>query len=286
MKQILLIVLALLLTTLCMAQQQKAKVTLKNGTVLTGPVSELNPTSHIKLLVGGFETIINMDDIESIENVAEYRDAEQEPISEVAEVFDYDGLPEEYNLQVGPYVIEMKLVNGTTFSMGYDGHGSLKMNSEPVHDVTLSSYYINARPLNKDVIGYIKKGKEEHGKPNSVYRPLSRRDAKEVADKIAEISGVPVDLITEAQWEYAAVNINGIFDTTESEWNFCLDWYGNYSSSKAVQVDPVGPISGKGYVIRMYENDPRTVYYRTSTSYSDFSLHYAIRITFPAKSIK
>ena len=288
MKRFLLIVFTLLLTVLCMAQQQKARVTLKNGTILMGPVSELDPISHVKLIIGGFETTIKMSDIESIESIADSSDDDLGSARElaVAETDDYDGLPEVYNLQVGPYVIEMKLIKAASFSMGYDGPGSLRMNSEPVHEVALSSYYINTRPLNKDVVGYLKKGKEEHGKSNTVYRPISRKDAKDIADKIAETTGVPVGLITEAQWEYAAANIDGVFDPAETEWNYCYDYYANYSSVKAVQIDPVGPKSGRGHVVRSFENNASSLYLRTSTRDSEYSFNYAIRVSFPAKSIK
>lgn len=71
MKRLLITVFALLLSIICLAQQQVAKVTLKNGAVLTGQVSALDPTSHVKLIVGGFETKINMIDVTSIENVKE-----------------------------------------------------------------------------------------------------------------------------------------------------------------------------------------------------------------------
>ena len=290
MKRLLITVFALLLSIICIAQQQVAKVTLKNGTVLTGQVSELDPISHVKLIVGGFETKISMSDVASIENVKDENAIEQEneqgQTAAAAEAHDYDGLPDIYNLKVGPYVIEMKLVKGAHFMMGYDGAGSMRMNSEPVHEVALSSYYINLRPLNKDVVGFLKKGKEEHSRADSVYRPFSRNDAKGIAEKISEVSKLPVDLITEAQWEYAAAILDGIFEMSESEWNYCYDHYGNYPISKSIQVDPKGPKSGVGYVLRKFSQSESIIYSRDSSLETGASANKAIRITFPAKAIK
>ena len=290
MKRLLITLFAVLLSVICLAQQQVAKVTLKNGTVLTGQVSELDPISHVKLIVGGFETTINMADVASIENVKDEKADKQENVQGqtaiIPEAHDYDGLPELYNLKVGPYVVEMKLIKGTTFSMGYDGDGSMRMDSEPVHDVTLTSFYINTSPLDKDLVGYIKKGKEEHSKRSSVYHPFTRKDAKGVAEKLAETTQLPIDLITEAQWEYVAVNFDSVFAWSSRESNYCYDFYGSYTSSKTPPVDPKGPKSGMRYVKRKLGMFPTSVYTRFDTSEETAPDARAIRITFPAKAIK
>ncbi len=290
MKRLFVIFCAVIICLSGFAQQQKtAKVTLKNGTILSGYVSELNPVSHITLVIAGFESKINMSDVASIEDTTILEgnsgigsQGDNAPVI----VNDYEGLPETYNLMVGPYVVEMRLVKGATFSMGYDGKGSRQMNSEPVHEVTLSSFYVNSRPLNKDIVSYLKSGKEEHRDKDSIYRPLGRKDSKEVADLIAEKTRIPVDLITEAQWEYVATILDGIFQNKQTELNHCRDYYGDYKSTMTPLVDPTGPKDGSCFVIREMSSAENVAYCRFSTKDHGLAFYSAIRITFPAKALK
>ena len=290
MKRLFVIFCAVIICLSGFAQQQKtAKVTLKNGTILSGYVSELNPVSHITLVIAGFESKINMSDVASIEDTTILEgnsgigsQGDNAPVI----VNDYEGLPETYNLMVGPYVVEMRLVKGATFSMGYDERGSRRMDSEPVHEVTLSSFYVNIKPLSKDIVSYLKKGKEEQSSKESIYHPSSRKSAKEIADLLAEKSGIPVDLITEAQWEYVATTQDSVFSKKLAEQNYCRDYYGEYQSSIAPQVDPTGPLDGKSFVFREMSSVENTAYFRYNTKTNLAGLCIAIRITFPAKALK
>ena len=290
MKRILLVVTLLFATMLCFAQQKTAKVTMKNGTTITGSVVDFNPTSHITISIAGFKTEISMSEVLSVEEVASNQNLASMPSSangndNYAVVDDYP-YPETYNLKIGPYDVKMLLVKGTTFSMGYDGNGSRAMDSEPVHDVTLTSYYVNAQPLSKDVVSYIKKGKENHSDTETGYHATSRRDAQQIVESIAEITKLPVTLITEAQWEYAAIHQSGVFDFSKEEWNYCYDYYGSYSRNKTPEIDPTGPQAGNSYVIRLITKEPNQAHCRRETLMSGASTLYRIRISFSASAIK
>ena len=111
-------------------------------------------------------------------------------------------------------------------------------------------------------------------------------DAYEFCSKLSSMTGYNFTLPTEAEWEYAArgghkatvtkysgsSNVNdvawcsghggdgshpvgrlypnelGIYDMSGNVWEWCLDWYGEYSSS--TQTDPKGPSTGTDRVFR------------------------------------
>lgn len=51
------------------AQEQQAKIVLKNGTELIGEVVSVNPLESVKINIAGFETEIKMDDVVRIETI-------------------------------------------------------------------------------------------------------------------------------------------------------------------------------------------------------------------------
>ena len=291
MKRGIIIVLLLMLGHYGFAQNAQSKVVLKNGTTITGTIKEFNPTSHIVISVSGYEARVEMVDVLSVEEIRTNPTPKQVDNNDVIESTPIerdaieDSYPESFMLKIGPYEVKMKLVRGDTFFMGYDGRGSWAMDSEPIHEVKLSSFYVNARPLSRDVVTYVKKGKEEHSKKESAYHPFGRRDAKEIVNQIAKLTDLPVDLITEAQWEYSAVYQSDIFFPYEPEANHCLDFYEPYKSSRLPQVDPVGPDTGKSYVIRKNGTGSNIQYQRFRTDGPD-TASMSIRFTVPASSIK
>ena len=148
---------------------------------------------------------------------------------------------------------------------------------------------------------------------------VSCNDAHEFCAELSRMTGRRFTLPTEAEWEYAArggtksygykysgsnsisevawygnstangqthsvgtksPNELGIYDMSGNVWEWCLDWYGNYSS--ASQTDPMGPGSGSLRVLRGggWRNGAR--YCRVANRYGDTpdyrSIYYGFRV--------
>ena len=174
MKRLFCILFSLYLVSFCFAQQKVARVTLKSGVTITGAVIELNPISHIVIQVAGINSRLEMNEVASIEDVSSNNNSiSLESIESESTIIDQGDYPDNYTLKVGPYEIEMVLVRGALFNMGYDGKGSLRKNSEPVHKVQLSSFYVNKTSLSKELVTYLKKGTEPGKNQTDVAKSLS-----------------------------------------------------------------------------------------------------------------
>ena len=173
---------------------------------------------------------------------------------------------------------------GATFEQG----SVAENNEKPVHSVTLSSYYIGktevTQALWKAVMGNnpsISKG------DNLPVEYVSWDDCQEFIEKLNYLTGQNFRLPTEAEWEFACRGGNnsrdykysgsnyiddnvgwyygnsggnthpvatkspnelGIYDMSGNVWEWCSDWYGDYSSD--AQTNPKGPESGSRRVCR------------------------------------
>ncbi len=282
MKRVLLILIALTIGVICLAQQKQSRVTLKSGTVITGTIVEINPTSHIILNVAGFETRFEMSDIASIEEASTITTTNEEIL--VTNPSNKVIYPPVYKVEVGPYQLEMILVKGGKFKMGYDGRGSQDLRSEPVHDVILSDFYINRVPLKKDLVDYLKSGVEEQDTKGRSYSAKSWKDANKIAKLLATATGLPFRMITESQFEYVAViDNNPLFEVEKYEVNYCYDWFDVYLDTGRAAVDPIGPGKGRSHVIRAFSASGSNIYGR-SNEYDAKPAH-SIRVTFPASAI-
>ena len=180
----------------------------------------------------------------------------------------------------------MVFVEGGTFEMGSDD-SEASDDEKPVHSVTLSDYYIGETEVTQELWEAVMGSNPSYfkGLKNPVDY-VSWDDCQEFVKRLNEITGKTFRLPTEAEWEYAARGGNksrgykysgsntigdvawyhsnsssmthqvgtkapnelGIYDMSGNVWEWCSDWYGDYSSSS--QTNPTGPTSGSDRVCR------------------------------------
>jgi small nuclear ribonucleoprotein (snRNP)-like protein len=144
---------------------QKVTVKLKTGATITGIMKSFDPMTKIVLVVAGQTTTIPMSKVSNVEMVQDTPvEVQQHPVvsktpvtqpvvapsgtnaplgNKKLLVTENTNQPERIIINIGQTPVEMILVNGGRMNMGYDGSGSLRMNSEPVHEVVVTSFYIS-----------------------------------------------------------------------------------------------------------------------------------------------
>ena len=209
---------------------------------------------------------------------------------------------------------KMIAVKGGTFQMGSDdGYNA-------VHQVTLSDYYIGETEVTQELWNAVMGSNPSYfyGNMQRPVETVSWNDCQTFISRLNELTGATFRLPTEAQWEYAARGGNkskgytysgsnaiddvawhwynsdrtthpvktkapnelGIYDMSGNVWEWCSDWYGDYSS--AAQTDPTGPATGYYRVGRggSWDNDAtycRVAFRGNSTPTNRFS-HLGLRL--------
>lgn len=191
-------------------------------------------------------------------------------------------------LTVNGIKYNMVWVDGGTFRMGATSEqGSEISDEKPVRSVTLSGYYIGktevTQALWQAVIGSNPSYFEGDDLP---VEQVSWDDCQEFIRKLNSLTGQNFRLPTEAEWEFACRGGNnsrgykysgsnyidnvawydgnsgdkthpvatkspnelGIYDMSGNVWEWCADWYGDYSSGR--QTNPKGPYGGSYRVFR------------------------------------
>ena len=172
---------------------------------------------------------------------------------------------------------------GATSEQGSD----VNSDEKPVHSVTLSGYYIGKTEVTQALWRAVMGSNPSHFKGDNLpVECVSWNDCQEFIRKLNALTGQNFRLPTEAEWEFACRGGNnsrgykysgsnyidnvawyednsgnqthpvatkkpnelGIYDMTGNVCEWCVDWYGNYSSG--AQTNPKGPYDGSGRVHR------------------------------------
>ena len=255
MRKGLLVILFVLYGALIRVVADEVKVTMKNGMAITGELVELVATDHITIVIAGVESTINVNDVASIEKVT----TETSPIQKEKdpdklvygkyEILDTIRYPDSIVLKIENQELTMILIQGGWFNMGYDGRHSWALSSEPVHTVSLSSFYISRDLLSLETAKFLGFGKSDKDSP--WWNTNNWDKAKSLVDSLQSKTQMELRLPTEAEWEYTTITqrANEVFDnTTNFEW--CQDIYAPYSDEP--QLNPQGAEKGSEHIRRSY----------------------------------
>ncbi len=189
---------------------------------------------------------------------------------------------------VNGVTFNMITIDGGTFTMGEapeQDEDAFFDNEKPVHEVTLSTFSIGETEVTQELWQAVM-GSNPSFFTGNLQRPVEQvswEDCQTFIAKLNQMTGRTFRLPTEAEWEYAARGGNksghyvyagsnevynvawygedethavatklpnelGVYDMSGNVWEWCHDWYGDYSGD--AQTNPTGPASGTDRVCR------------------------------------
>ena len=287
-------ILFLLITFVICLQAQTQKVvfnyTPTKALVLIGAKS-YKGDGHIELTlpVGTYNYLIAADGYETVEGSFKLNESVQRTITE--NLVSLKPLEPIITFDVNGVSFNMICVEGGTFRMGGTEEqlepGSVGYDEFPVHEVTLSTYYIGETEVTQELWQAIMGTNPSFFKGERLpVESVSWFACQEFIEKLNQQTGRTFRLPTEAQWEFAArgglkgkgypysgskkaadvawyspckstthevktklPNELGIYDMAGNVSEWCYDIYGDYYNGPA-QLNPTGPLLGDTRVFR------------------------------------